>query len=89
LLLVGDTGPMHLAAAVGTPVVALFGPSDPARYGPLSIRSRVVTADLWCRPCNRVRRPPARCQGRVPDCLNGIDAETVYVAADSLLKSTT
>ena len=30
----GDTGPLHLAVALGTPVVALFGPTDPARYGP-------------------------------------------------------
>lgn len=81
-----DTGPMHLAAAVGTPVVALFGPSDPARYGPLSDRARVVTADLWCRPCNRVRRPPARCTGHVPDCLNAIGVEAVYQAACELLK---
>ena len=38
LFVTGDSGPMHLAAAVGTPVVALFGPSDPARYGPLTDR---------------------------------------------------
>lgn len=80
-----DTGPMHLAAAVGTPVVALFGPSDPRRYGPLAEQARVVTADLWCRPCNRVRRPPARCVGHVPDCLNGIDVETICSAASDLL----
>jgi ADP-heptose:LPS heptosyltransferase len=81
-----DTGPMHLAAAVGTPVVALFGPSDPRRYGPLTDRARVVTADLWCQPCNRVRRPPARCVGHVPDCLNRIDVETVCLAAGELLR---
>jgi ADP-heptose:LPS heptosyltransferase len=85
LFVTGDTGPMHLAAALGTPVVALFGPSDPARYGPLTDRARVVTADLWCRPCSRVRRPPTRCVGHVPDCLNGIDVEAVCRAADDLL----
>ena len=82
-----DTGPMHLAAALSTPVVALFGPSDPGRYGPLTGRARVLTADLWCRPCNRVRRPPERCLGRVPDCLNAIDVETVLRAAGELLAS--
>lgn len=81
-----DTGPMHLAAALGVPVVALFGPSDPGRYGPLTDRARVVTAGLWCRPCNRVRRPPARCAAHVPDCLNGIDVEAVSRAAGELLK---
>jgi ADP-heptose:LPS heptosyltransferase len=86
LFITCDTGPMHLAAAIGTPVVALFGPSDPARYGPLSDRAAVVTADLWCRPCNRVRRPPERCHGHVPDCLTAIDAPTVLRAARELLK---
>ncbi len=87
VLVTGDTGPMHLAAAVSTPIVALFGPTDPGRYGPLTDRARVLTADLWCRPCNRVRRPPTRCAGGVPDCLNGIDVETVCRAADELLRN--
>lgn len=81
-----DTGPMHLAAALGIPVVALFGPSDPGRYGPLTDRAHVVTAEFWCRPCNRVRRPPARCVGHVPDCLDGIDVDAVCRAAGELLK---
>lgn len=42
----GDTGPLHLAAAMGTPVVALFGPTDPARNGPLGGRSVVLRSDL-------------------------------------------
>ena len=85
LLIVGDTGPMHLAAAVGTPVVAIFGPSDPTRYGPLHPRSAVVHAALWCRPCNRVRRPPARCRGTTPDCLAGVSVDAVVEAAHRLL----
>jgi ADP-heptose:LPS heptosyltransferase len=65
----GDTGPMHLAAAMGTPVVAVFGLSDPARYAPLAPHRRIVRIDLPCAPCNRVRLPPERCRGHVPDCL--------------------
>lgn len=85
LLIVGDTGPAHLAAAVGTPVVAIFGPSDPRRYAPRGARSRVVHAALWCRPCNRMRRPPARCRGVTPDCLAGVGVDAVVEAALDLL----
>jgi ADP-heptose:LPS heptosyltransferase len=85
VLITGDTGPMHLAAAVDTPVVALFGPSHPARYGPLATRQRVIRIDLPCSPCGQVRLPPARCRGHVPDCLDGIRVETVVAAAAELL----
>jgi lipopolysaccharide heptosyltransferase II len=87
LLITGDTGPMHLAWAVGTPVVAVFGPSDPARYGTTGALDRVVRIDLPCSPCNRIRRPPRRCTGRTPDCLAGIDPGRVYDAAVGLLEA--
>ena len=87
IFVTGDTGPMHLAAAVGTPVLALFGPSVPARYAPRSAGSRVVRVDLPCSPCNRIRLPPARCRGRVPDCLDGISVDAVLAAARGLLES--
>jgi ADP-heptose:LPS heptosyltransferase len=85
LLVTGDTGPMHLAAAVGTPVVAVFGPSDPARYATRGSVDRVVRIDLPCSPCNRIRRPPARCVGHTPDCLAGISADDVFAAASGAL----
>lgn len=88
LLVTGDTGPMHLAAAVGTPIVAIFGPSDPARWGPLGSRARIVRAELACCPCNRIRRPPERCVGRLPDCLAAVRAEDVLAAARALLDET-
>ncbi len=81
VFITGDTGPMHLAAAVGTPTVAVFGPSDPARYAPISTRHRVVRIDLPCAPCNRVRLPPERCQGHTPDCLEGVTVDAVVRAA--------
>jgi ADP-heptose:LPS heptosyltransferase len=81
----GDTGPMHLAAAVGVPIVAVFGPSDPARYAPRDPMHQVVRVDLPCSPCNRIRLPPERCVGHTPDCLTGIDVEMVYRAAEGTL----
>lgn len=87
LLITGDSGPMHLADAVQTPVVAIFGLSDPRRYGPLLGGSRVVRIDLPCSPCNRVRRPPERCVGHTPDCLRGIQIEDVVHAAASVLRA--
>lgn len=70
----GDTGPMHLAAAVGTPVVALFGPTDPVRNGPYGEGHAVLTtpygcAGCWKRKCRRGR-----------DCLGAIPVEAVYAA---------
>jgi lipopolysaccharide heptosyltransferase II len=87
LFITGDTGPMHIAAAVGTPIVAVFGPSDPLRYAPAGPRDRVVRIDLPCAPCNRIRLPPARCVGHVPDCLAGISADRVFDAAVEVLRA--
>ena len=53
LLLTGDTGPMHLAAAVGTPIVAVFGPSMPWRYAPLAADHRIVRIDWSVGPNRR------------------------------------
>jgi ADP-heptose:LPS heptosyltransferase len=85
VLITGDTGPMHLAAAMGAPVVALFGPSDPARYGPRARAERLLRVQLPCSPCGQVRLPPVRCRGHVPDCMDGISVATVVAAALDLL----
>jgi ADP-heptose:LPS heptosyltransferase len=47
----GDTGPMHFAAAVGTPIVAVFGPTSSDRNGPFRREDIVVERRLSCRPC--------------------------------------
>lgn len=46
-----DTGLLHLAAAVGTPVVALFGPTDCVRWGPTGVPSRIARVEIDCAPC--------------------------------------
>ena len=70
-----DSGAMHLAAAIGAPVVALFGPTDERVTAPVAHRARVLTADAWCRPC-LLRECPLDHR-----CMDGIDAGTVARAA--------
>jgi ADP-heptose:LPS heptosyltransferase len=87
LFLSPDTGPMHMACAVGTPSVSVFGPSDPVRYfsgsGP---RHAVVRAPLWCSPCNLIRKPPSECAGpEPPECLRLVTVDTVFGEAARLL----
>jgi ADP-heptose:LPS heptosyltransferase len=53
VVVAADTGPLHLACAVGAPVVALFGPTDPARNGPFSPADRVVRRLPPCAPCHK------------------------------------
>jgi lipopolysaccharide heptosyltransferase I len=48
LFIAGDTGPLHLAGAVGTPIVAIFGPTDPQRNGPWAPDDRVVSRSAIC-----------------------------------------
>ena len=75
LLVTGDTGPMHLAVAVGTPAVALFGSTNPRRTGPYGARNVVLDVHLDCSPC--YRKPT--CHGRV-DCMKAIAPDDVYAA---------
>jgi lipopolysaccharide heptosyltransferase I len=46
-----DSGPMHIAAALGRPITAIFGPTDPRRVGPYDGQARVVATDIECAPC--------------------------------------
>lgn len=90
LFLSPDTGPMHMACAVDTPSVSVFGPSDPVRYfsggdGRAGSRHVVVKPELWCSPCNLIRKPPAECAAGTPECLQLVSVESVYAEAARLL----
>lgn len=75
LFIGGDTGPMHLATAMGTRVVALFGPSDADRNGPFGDKHVVIRKNLTCSPCFKRDCPDLRCmeQITVSDVLDIID----------------
>ena len=51
LMITNDTGPMHVAAALGKPLIALFGPTEPRRTGPYGQLENVLHLDLPCSPC--------------------------------------
>jgi lipopolysaccharide heptosyltransferase I len=81
LLITVDSGPMHLAAALGRPLVALFGPTDPRRTGPYGAAQAVVRRSLPCSPCLK-----RRCQIREERlCLRLIGEDDVADAARRLL----
>jgi heptosyltransferase-2 len=70
LLVSNDTGVMHLAAAMGTPTIGLFGPNSPARYAPIGPRSTsVYRAQASCSPCIHIH-----C-GVVPECSNPVPGQ--------------
>jgi len=75
-----DTGTMHLAAAVGTPVVALFGPSEPQWTGPRGLGHRILRANCACAPCFRRTCP----QGQPAPCMLAITAPEVMRAIEDL-----
>jgi len=70
------TGPMHLAAAAGAPVVALFGPADPARTGPYGRTQSVVRVPPPCAPCGR-----STCNQPRHACMEDLTVERVLAAA--------
>jgi len=65
LLITTDTGPMHMAAAMGCPVVALFGPTAPWRTGPYGKGHKVIRADIECSPCFKKRCDHMKCMEEI------------------------
>lgn len=82
-MITSDSGPMHVAAAVGTPLVALFGPTSPIRTGPYGRGHTVLTRDVACRPCfSRVCR-----HFPTMECLHEITPQDVVKAVRYALAS--
>jgi heptosyltransferase-2 len=79
----GDTGLMHMATAVGTPVVALYGPTvEPLGFFPYHARATVLERDLDCRPCSAIGGP--RCPLGHHRCLEDIAPDEVFEAVRRL-----
>ena len=76
MLITNDSGPMHIAAAVGTPVVALFGPTSAVRTGPYGVGHTVLSGKVPCSPCFS-----RACHNTVPlECLRLVSPQQVLAA---------
>lgn len=78
-LITTDSGPMHLAAALETPVVALFGPTDPARTGPYGFDHIIIRTGIACSPCLE-----KKCSTK--KCMEDISIGQVFSAVKELLR---
>jgi len=76
-----DSMPMHLAAAMGTPTVALFGPTGEDEWGPWRVEQRIVTTTHACRPCGL----DGCGGGKLSECLAFLPVDAVHAAAKELL----
>lgn len=82
LMVTNDTGPMHVAAALGKPVVALFGPTEPRRTGPYGQIENALQLNLPCVPCMK-----PRCHYFKPfECLRALDPAVVFAAVQKRLR---
>ncbi len=75
LLITNDSGPMHAASALGVPVVAVFGPTDPTQTSPGGIYTRMIQNKVECAPCKARECPIDH------PCMTGISSEEVYQSA--------
>jgi ADP-heptose:LPS heptosyltransferase len=82
LLVTNDSGPMHIAAALGTPVVAIFGPTNPKRTGPYGEIHRVIRGSAKCSPCFK-----KRCIMPSHLCMDTISVEMVSEEVSSILRT--
>lgn len=80
VLLSGDTGPLHMAVALETPTVSVYGPTDPAVYGPLAGPHRILTGGAACAPCNK-----RRCSKGSSQCMYSVTPELAIRAIKEFL----
>jgi ADP-heptose:LPS heptosyltransferase len=81
-----DSGMMHVAVAVGTPTVAIFGPTNPKRSGPWGGKAEVVRTGIECSPCFYHTSHDLTCPAGLDfACLKELSVEVVYAAAERLL----
>ncbi len=82
LMITNDSGPMHVAAAMGTKALAIFGPTAPARTGPYGRGHRVITSGAACSPCLKRECP----EKKHLMCMKDITVEDVLRAAEEMLE---
>jgi lipopolysaccharide heptosyltransferase II len=82
LIIANDSGPMHIAAALGIPTLGLFGPTDPKSHGPYSENSGyIIKEDLFCIICNKMECPYKH------ECFINMSVESIVTKAGNLMEN--
>jgi len=88
LLVTNDSGPLHLADALGVPTVSFFGPETPALFGPRGGRNTVLYRGIDCSPCITIyNAKTVRCMRERPECLAGISVDEAFAAVTRALEA--
>ena len=85
LFIGNDSGPLHLAAALGLPTVSIFGPSDHLISGPYGEKHKVVRKDVFCNPCYKNFNVEFNCKNNNRNCLKSLNVEDVLKETEPML----
>ncbi len=86
LLISGDSGPIHMATALGIPIIGIYGPTNPSLSGPVSPDATVLRSTIWCSPCYNMK-DPADCRFYTTQCMKNITPTQVFEVVQSKLKN--
>lgn len=87
LLISGDSGPIHMATALGTPIIGIYGPTNPSLGGPLSPDATILRDPIWCSPCyNATSGDSADCRFYTTQCMKNITPTQVFTIVQTKLK---
>jgi ADP-heptose:LPS heptosyltransferase len=85
VMISGDSGPMHIADALDTPLIAIHGPTDPAQFGPVGPAATILKSGIWCSPCYNVK-DPADCPFYTTQCMKNITPARVFEVVEEKLR---
>lgn len=86
LFLCNDSGPMHMAAALNVPVIAIFGPQTPVKFGPIGEDNTIIYKKLPCSPCKQDFFNECKPYNNKPLCLHLIKTNEVFRAVENQIK---
>lgn len=87
LLISGDSGPLHMGTACGTPIIGIYGPTNPLLGGPVSPDATVIRSGIWCSPCYNAKEP-ADCPFYTTQCMKNITPTQIFeIAHDKLMSN--
>ncbi len=87
LLISGDSGPIHMATALGVPIIGIYGPTNPSLSGPVGPDATVLRSTIWCSPCYNMK-DPADCRFYTTQCMKNITPTQVFEVVHDKLGAT-